>query len=392
MPKYTPKQVIERVNKLKGDRGTIENHWQEIADFIFPRKNDFITEFTPGEKRNAQVVDNTGMVALELLAGALHGMLTSPNSLWFGLSTGDQKLDSRDDVRMWLQDTAIEIHNTLNNSNFQTEIHEVYLDEIAFGTSVMSIEEDDKSVVRFATRHLKECYICENSKGRVDEVYRCFKWTAKDIVNEFGEGKDKVGEKVMKAYESGKDDQKFEIIHYVYPADYKGGQKFKYESQYILAADKMLLKSGGFNELPYVAPRWSKAAGEVYGRSPGMNALPEVKTVNVMAETIIKGAQKVVDPPLQAPDEGVIRPIKTKPGSFNYYRAGTTDRIEPIFNDSRIDFGFEVMKERHERIREAFFVNQLQLAQGQSQRYQQQYQSRWNKYHLPHLRVKRKVG
>jgi hypothetical protein len=139
---------------------------------------------------------------------------------------------------------------------------------------------------------------------------------------------------------------------------------FKYISQYALPEENIELREAGFRELPYVVPRWSKAAGEVYGRSPGMNALPEVKTLNKMMETTIIGAQKVVDPPLQLPDDGFIMPIITEPGGLNYYRSGTNDIIKPVFNDSRIDFGFEVMKDHEKRIREAYYIDQLQLQQG----------------------------
>ena len=95
-----------------------------------------------------------------------------------------------------------------------------------------------------------------------------------------------------------------------------------------------------------------------------MSALPEVKTINVMTETMIMGAQKVIDPPVQLPDDGFILPIEVVPGGINYYRSGTSDRIEPLFNDTRIDFGFQALEDRRKRIREAYYVDQLQLQQG----------------------------
>ena len=95
-----------------------------------------------------------------------------------------------------------------------------------------------------------------------------------------------------------------------------------------------------------------------------MVALPDVKTVNKMDEVMLIGAQKVVDPPLQMPDDGFVFPIMTVPGGINFYRPGTSDRITPIFNDARIDFGFQMMGERRERIRKSFFVDQLRLSEG----------------------------
>jgi hypothetical protein len=83
-----------------------------------------------------------------------------------------------------------------------------------------------------------------------------------------------------------------------------------------------------------------------------------------MTETTIKGAQKVVDPPLQIPDDGFLGQIRTFPGGLNFYRAGSEDRITPILNDARIDFGFQTLEMKQLKIRQCFYVDQLKLQQG----------------------------
>lgn len=82
-----------------------------------------------------------------------------------------------------------------------------------------------------------------------------------------------------------------------------------------------------------------------------------------MDETVLKGAQLAVSPPLQVADDGVVLPLDTTPNGLNYVRPGTPD-IKPFLNDTRIDFGFQVLTERRTRIREGFFIDQLQLSQG----------------------------
>jgi hypothetical protein len=362
--KLTVKQIKEKVEKLKAERGTWETHWQELADYILPRKNTITSQKFPGEKRSVNVLTSTGIKSNELLSGALHGMLTNPNAMWFELTTGDTEIDRSDNVRMWLQKTTKSMHNVLNNSNFQTEVHELYMDLSCFGTSPMYVEEDDRDIIRCSTRFIAEMYIDENHLGVVDQVFRQWDWDAHKIVSEFGI--DKVGKKVSDAYKKG-DTTRFCVIHAVYPRtmiDPVAKGAFKYISQYVLPDENLELREGGFREFPYVVPRWSKAAGEIYGRSPGMNALPEVKTLNKIMETTIMGAQKVVDPPLQLPDDGFIMPIITEPGGLNYYRSGTNDIIKPVFNDARIDFGFQVIQQHEKNIREAYYIDQLQLNTG----------------------------
>lgn len=362
MEKMSPQEVKKKIQNLKSERGTWEEHWQDVADYVFTRKNTITTTKYPGERRAFRLLDNTGLQANEVLAGALHGMLTNPDMPWFELSTGVMDVDNQGPVRKWLQQCARIMHFVLNNSNFQTEVHELYLDLCAFGTACMYIQDNDKKIVRFRTKFIKDYYICENYLGMVDEIYYEYKASAKDIVAEFGI--DKVHKDVKRCYEKD-DPKKFTCVHAVYPKSMKNPKaKSGFTSQYFILELDHELDHGSFNEFPYVVPRWTKAAGETYGRSPGMNALPELKVLNKMNETMLIGAQKLVDPPLQMPDDGFIMPIITTPGGLNYYRSGTQELIRPIFNDTRIDFGYQAMEDRRKRVRDSYYIDHLRLQQG----------------------------
>lgn len=365
MDTLDPSKIIKRYQRLKGERTTWETHWQDLADFILPKKDQVVQRSTvAGEKKYRHILDNSAIQSNELLAGALHGLLTNPNDIWFELTTGDQELDDDPEVKTWLQDSVRRMIRVLNNSNFQTEVHEMYLDLGCFGTAPMLVLEDDKYVVRFHSQPVAQVLIDENNFGRIDTVMREFEWDIRKIEQEFGEKA--LTEKLKRHKKSSRYSEKqYTIIHAIYPREEVDGRS-GYISQYILKDEKHTLRSGKFNEFPYVVPRWSKLTTEMYGRSPGMVALPEAKMINKMMEAVIKGAQKTVDPPLQAPSDGYIMPIKTRPGSINFYMSGTgsRDEIKPIFNDARIDFGFQVMEAHRQRIREAFFVDQLQLNQG----------------------------
>ena len=359
-----PLKIIEKASSLKSQRSNIESIWQGIGDYIIPRKNDITVTNSPGQPKYIDLWDSTGVTSNELLAGALHSMLTNPAGYFFNLTTGDPAIDGLDQVRFWMQTVVRKIHERLNNSNFQTEIQELYLDLCGFGNSGMSIEEDPETIVRFATRALKEIFVDENSKGVIDCIYRCYAMDSRGLVDDFG--LESLPEEIQKDYREGKD-KKHDIIHAVYPIR-KVGEKqntvYKYVSQYVLVSKRLDISVSGFREFPYVFPRWSKVAGEVYGRGPGEKALPEVKTLNKMTETTLKGAQKVVDPPLQAPDDGFVLPLVTRPAGLNYYRAGSQDRIEPIFNGAQIDFGYQAIELKKAQVREAFYIDQLKLREG----------------------------
>jgi hypothetical protein len=358
---------IKRLSSLRGERATWEYHWQELADYMVPNKANINTESTPGEKKNTHLYDNTAIHSSELLAGSLHGILTNPNTTWFELTTGDAEVDKGDNVRNWLQDSVHRMHRILNNTNFQTEIHEFYMNLVVFGTSAMLLEEDKKNIVRFSSRPIEECFVQENNKGIIDELYRCFSWDAKKILQEWP--KADLPEELIRAFQDNPA-KKYKIIHALAPREsveqlgIKVPSTKKTVSVYILEEKQLILEESGFNEFPYLVSRWSKVSGETYGRSPGMTALPEAKTINKIVEVNLIAAEKAIDPPLQLPDDGFIMPIITQPGGLNFYRAGSNERIEPVFNNSRLDIGIEIIKQHQAKIREALHVDLFQLREG----------------------------
>lgn len=359
-------EIISRYDKLKANRSEWENHWQEVAQYVIPRKDHIAgTTVNRGTRKNLRIYDATAIHANELLASGLHTMLTNPSTKWFGLATGDEEIDTNEDFNKWADKATDTIHNVLNNSNFQTEVHEVYLDLGSFGTTTLRIEKDDETVIRFFAEPITQVTVDENSNGMVDTSFREFEWTLRQVEQEWGI--DVLSPERQREL-TNDPNKKICIVHAILPRnevdEKKGAKGMAWASLYIDKGEKKILEESGFKEFPTVVPRWTKISGEMYGRSPAMKSLPDTKMLNQMKKTIIRSAQKMVDPPMQAPDDGVSLPIQNHPNALNYYRAGTQDRIEPILTGGRVDFGFQLMQDQRNAIREAFFIDQLQLNDG----------------------------
>ena len=358
-------QLHNRYKKLVDLRSNWENHWQEIADYVLPKRADIIKERTRGDKRTEQIYDGTALHALNLLSSSLHGMLTNAATPWFSLRYKDPQL-ATDENNEWLEAANQAMYIAFDRSNFQQEVHELYLDLCAFGTACMYIKNDANDLLRFTTRHIKEIYIQENSKGRIDTVFRNCKMAARNIVEMFGE--ENVSERIKKV---AKDDPYMDltIVHAVMPNDdanpYKVDNKsMPFMSAYFDPEDMKMISLGGFEEFPYLIPRWSKSSFEVYGRSPSMIALADIKMINKMSETTIRAAQKQIDPPLLVPDDSFILPIKTTPGGLNFYRSGSRDRIEPLQIQANTPVGLNMEEQRRQAIRQAYFVDQILMEQN----------------------------
>ena len=358
------KDLSKRYSKLKGQRSYWETHWQEVADYMMPRKADVTKRRSKGDKRTELIFDSTPLQAVELLSASLHGMLTNPSTPWFSLKYKDDGLGEDDDAKLWLEGATNVMYSVFNSSNFQQEIFELYHDLITFGTAAMFVEEDDDDVLKFSTRHINEIFIAENEKGKIDTIFRKFKISARAAIRQFGD----VSTAISKVNQrSGYDE--VTIIHAVYPRndfnpEKQDKQNMPFESVYFEEGTLDELSVSGFKEFPFVVPRYLKASHEIYGRSPAMTALPDVKMLNEMAKTTIKAAQKQVDPPLLVPDDGFILPVRTVPGGLNFYRSGTRDRIEPLNIGANNPLGLNMENQRRDAIRNTFYVNQLMLQQG----------------------------
>tara|TARA_R100000655_G_scaffold36930_1_gene71508 strand:+ start:11 stop:1651 length:1641 start_codon:yes stop_codon:yes gene_type:complete len=359
------KSLKRRFDKLKANRQNWETHWQEVADYMLPRKADVTKTRSKGDKRTELIFDSSPLQSVDLLAASLHGMLTNPSTPWFTLRYKDPEIENDDEAKLWLESATDAMYVAFNRSNFQQEIFELYHDLITFGTACMFVQDDDEDTLKFSTRHINEIYIAENEKGKVDTVYRLFKMSVRAAFQQFGESisTSTKGLITKDPYEE------ISILHAVYPRNDFDPKKqdrknMPFESVYMEYKNLNELSVAGFKEFPFVVPRYLKASHEIYGRSPAMTALPDVKMLNEMSKTTIKAAQKQVDPPLLVPDDGFLLPVRTVPGGLNFYRSGTRDRIEPLNIGANNPLGLNMEEQRRNSIRNVFYVNQLMMQQG----------------------------
>jgi len=353
-------QILKRLERLESGKQTWEIHWQEILDYVMPRKAEVTVQYAKGSKRTEKLYDSSAIHANTLLAASLQGTLTSASLPWFHLRVRDESLNQSREVQVWLEDCRNRMYKAFNSSNFNTEVHEFYLDICSIGTSCIETEEAENGF-NFRTLHISEYFISENHQGKIDTLYRKFEYTARQAKQKWG---DAVGPKVQEAFENNPD-KKFTFIHCVMPSEeYKSKKQSKlpFISIHIGKEDKNVVQEGGYNEMPYLVTRWSKASGEEYGRSPAYNALPDIKTLNKAVELGLKAWAKAIDPPLLVEDDGVIGRVKTTPAGITVVRRDGA--IKPLNTGARFDVSDMKETELRGAIKQAFYSDQLELQSG----------------------------
>jgi hypothetical protein len=339
--------------------------WRELTEYMLPRKNSFRGDgqsFIRGRGGDEHIFDSTPSHALELLASSLGGLLTNPSMPWFDIRARDPDQGDAKTVRTFLQQARqrmVSLFNT-EDTGFQTNVHELYLDVALLGTAVMYVEADPETTVRFCTRPLSEIYAAESARGAVDTVYRRYTLTVRQAAREWGAA---CSDETRRMAEE-RPDQPVEILHAVFPRTDRdpyglGAAHFPWASVSVETATDHVLEQSGYLEMPYLVPRWAKAAGETYGRGPGQTALSDTRVLNAMARTALMAAEKMSDPPLMVPDDGFLGPVRSGPGGLSYYRAGSSDRIEALPVNVDLAATEQMMQQRRESVRRIFLGDQL---------------------------------
>ncbi len=362
--------LIRRWEQLVAERASFESTWRDIAAHLLGRRevlgSSGVVQGAGGARRDARLYDGTSMQAADTLAASLHGLVTNPSMRWFALRFEDAALDEDSGARRWLAAAEDRLYDAFAapTAGHAQACHEFYLDLGAFGTAGMFLGDAPGRGLVFSARALGELAIAEDAAGRVDTVFRRFTLTARQAQQEWG---DAAREKITRALAAGRAEEKFEFLHAVYPrgeraAGRRDGAHMALASCYVSLADRAIVAEGGFHEMPYLVARWSKDAGETYGRGPGWNALADQKMLHAMSKTVIVAAQKAVDPPLLVADDGVVLPVRTVPGGLNFGRMdGRGPFIQPLSVPARLDIGFEMMEQRRQAVRAAFHADVLQV-------------------------------
>jgi len=308
-------------------RGTFEAHWQEVAEVVLPRESNTFQGFrTPGAKQTEKQFDATAASALDRFTSVMDSMSTPQNSKWHRLKSTDSSLNKNPRVRRYFEDANNILFDQryVPRANFNNQKLEEYTSLGAFGTGALFVTRrmptakvDPRGGLRYRSIHLAELFIAENFQGNVDKVHRKFNMTRRQVVQEFG--KDKLPAKFLELAEKTPESE-VPVLHCVKPradmdpskADHRG---MPFASYHVLPEEKVLLREGGYDTMPYIVSRYRTASREVYGRSPAMMVLPAIKVLNEQKKTSLKVGHRLADPIILASDDGVLDAFSLKPGT-----------------------------------------------------------------------------
>lgn len=361
--------LLAEFKYLQGRRGNWDSHWTEIAQRIYPMHANLFQNFsmgTQGDKRNQEVYDSTGIISLQRFGSILDSLLTPRNQYWHQMRADDDRIMRDKECRIWFEDTNRKLFEQRYKAqaNFASQNQLQYKSLGAYGTGALLIDDlAGQKGLRYRNIHLGELYLQENHQGLIDRVCRHFTMTARQALQKFG---DKTPACIKEAAEKSPERACF-FVHFVIPntdrdpvrKDYKG---MEFSSYYISIEGREIVAEGGYRTFPYAISRYEQAPQESYGRSPAMDVLPSIKTLNEQKKTMLKQGHRVVDPVLLAHDDGVLDAFSLEPGAINFGGVNKDGRMLvqqlPVGN---VQAGHEFQMEEQALIKDTFLVSIFQI-------------------------------
>jgi hypothetical protein len=165
---------------------------------------------------------------------------------------------------------------------------------------------------------------------------------------------------VTAAFDSNRKNDKFEVVHAVFPREDYDKDKLDrlnmpFANLYVDKEEKKVLYQGGYQEFPYMVPRWEKDSDELWGRGPGMDALPDTKMLNQMRYDDIRAMQKLIDPPLLVQRETSISSTRTSAGSVIYYKSG--EKPESLNTGGDYQIAMDAEEKQRQMIMQCFYAD-----------------------------------
>jgi len=349
-----------RFEFLKEERQLYESDWKDVQRYVASSLFDWNNSNNKKPERPPRFTSRPTNY-LKTLKSGMTGYSISPNIAWMKLGLENYNVINNYGVKDWLEAVEDVLYAEFNRSNLYSQASKFIEFAATYGHAVMLIDEQmSDGRLRFTTINPQEVYLGINEYDEVDTVFRRFAMTLENAVEFFG--LENLSDTHQLEFKETKNwYNKITIIHAVYKRKEHeeksmSSKEMPYASVYYEenAEDSIIMESG-YNDFPYAVFIWDRYNGSAYGESPSINALCDIKTLNIIDESGLKITQKSADPPLNVPED-MKENENVVPNGYNYYSKPEM-MIKPINTGENFGIVLESKKEIEDRVKDWFLVD-----------------------------------
>ena len=353
------KSLLSRYEKATGIKDQFKDLFEECYEVAFPQRRGFFSE-TIGERRDEKIFDETCVVGVQEFASRLQQGLVPNFARWADFQAGSETpKEEKEAINNELDEVTEYVFEVLQNSNFSQEIHESFMD-LAVGTGILGVEEGNAlNPVNFSAIPLTDVVLDTGPDDRIDHVFREREMRFSEIMVLYP--KAELSEDLRRSIATSPD-AKTKLLEIVCKDYSKRNEEAFYQTT-IHVQSKSLIEHKSFDGVgsnPFICFRWSKCAGEIYGRGPLMNALSAIKTSNLTIQLILENAQMAISGIYQMDDDGVVNPdtISLMPGTI-IPKAPNSAGLQPIRAAGSFDVAQLILSDMRLNIKRALYNDML---------------------------------
>lgn len=306
----TIETILKRYSVAKERQQKWESTCKEAYQVAMPERNLF-DRGEEGQDESQGIYDSTGMISANSFVSTMLRLLFPPDTPFAKLALGPTIPEEERTEKQEILDKANEIHfNAVKASNFYLEIVP-FLYDLFVGTACLLVQRGPDEFRPLVHRAIPVTQLAheENAWGEVNSVYRLWKLKEDEILQNWPKGS-YTGEG-----EKGAPPKDVEVLENAYFDPENKRWKYvvldKARKKYIFQAD---LK---FN--PFSVARWTNIPGEINGRGPLLQALPELRFLNRLKYFTSEGMPFRIFPILTVTDDDALDADKfvLQPGVLN---------------------------------------------------------------------------
>ena len=313
---------LRRYNNLRTEGMKWYPTWKELSIWQNPTRGFFFNQVPNyGQKIDAQkIIDDYARRCIRDFASGMLAGLTSPSRPWFKLELEDNTLMQDASIKEYFDDCTRIMHSVFAKSNIYECLHILYEELATFGTASMFLMEDFDDIIRARSFTIGEYFLGTGSDCRVNTWTRQYWMTVAQLVKEFG--LESCSQSVRADFQVHNTERWVRVIHLIEENDrriqeYKDWANMPYRSIYFedTSMQNTYLRMEGYEEFPIICPRWAlTTTADAYGKSPGWDALGNVKQLQKEHYEKLLGVAKKTNPPMQA--DASVQNVNTLPGGL----------------------------------------------------------------------------
>jgi len=356
------KDMLKRFNAANARKSLWIDTLQQAYQYALPQREEFYQNTREGQKKNEEVYDSTAINGLQAWASRLMATIMPPWRQWGTMVAGQEIPEAdKDEVMKGLEQATDTLFTAFNHSPLATQAHEAML-EAGISTGALLFQEgDDEQPFDITAIPSSQLVPEEGPDGTIETVFREWDVPARLIERKWPDAE--IPASIADTLKN-KPDTKIKMIEgTIYNAETK-----KYDYKVMIKKGMEMIVERTEDVSPWIVFRTSVMPGEILGRGPILQALPDILTANKVKEFTLRRAAIDIGGIYTHVSDGAINPytIQLVPNSLIPVQSNANENptLRRLDTGGGIDVSQIVLADLQASINDALFANALGPVEG----------------------------